>query len=308
MANKCFASKLLRVANEEVGYHEKATNTQLDDKNANPGSGNYTKYAEFFDKKYPNFYNARKNGFAWCDMFVDWCFVNAFGYDDALRLLCQPEKSAGAGTKYSYKYFKDNGKIGKEPKIGSQIFFSRNGSELGINHTGIVEYVDAAKVYCIEGNTSNSVARRTYSRNSSIIIAYGYPEFDTPDTDLDTYLNEMEWTPKSGKIVPMADKLSDIPFGNMSKLSKTIKGFGKCIAESLNVRTLPGASNPTLKSIPFIKRNTEVEICDKVKADDSSTWLYVRINGTTYGFVSSKYIQFSKSSPSGDDSGKYSIV
>jgi hypothetical protein len=58
------------------------------------------------DQKYPKWYNGKKNGFAWCDMFVDWCFLTAFGYEKALALLCQPEKSAGAGCTYSLRYFK----------------------------------------------------------------------------------------------------------------------------------------------------------------------------------------------------------
>ena len=36
--------KMLAVAYEEVGYLEKDSNSQLDSKNANAGSNNYTKY------------------------------------------------------------------------------------------------------------------------------------------------------------------------------------------------------------------------------------------------------------------------
>ena len=67
----CTASKVLAVAAAEIGYKEKASNAQLDDKAANAGSANYTKYARDFDQKYPKWYNGKKNGFAWCDMFVD---------------------------------------------------------------------------------------------------------------------------------------------------------------------------------------------------------------------------------------------
>jgi peptidoglycan hydrolase-like protein with peptidoglycan-binding domain len=63
----CDVSKVLAVAVAEIGYKEKASNSQLDDKTANAGSANYTKYARDFDKKYPNWYNGKKNGFAWCD-------------------------------------------------------------------------------------------------------------------------------------------------------------------------------------------------------------------------------------------------
>lgn len=174
--SKCYASRLVAVAEAEIGYHEKITNAQLDDKGANAGSGNYTKYARDFDTKYSGFYNSKKNGFAWCDMFVDWCFVTAFGLADALRLLCQPTGSAGAGCTYSLQYYRNAGRYFTSPKIGDQIFF---GTSVGNStHTGIVVGVDAQHVYTIEGNTSDQVARRTYALHAGTIVGYGRPAFD----------------------------------------------------------------------------------------------------------------------------------
>ena len=133
-----------------------------------------------------NYAKAHGNGYAWCDMFVDWCFLTAFGYENALRLLCQPEKSAGAGCTYSLRYYKKKGQFHtSNPKPGDQIFFGT-----GIDnstHTGIVEKVDASKVYTVEGNTSDQVARRSYALSNSRILGYGRPAYDnngpsaTPD-------------------------------------------------------------------------------------------------------------------------------
>ena len=167
------ADRVIAVAKAEVGYKEKASNANLDDKTANAGSANYTKYARDFDQKYPNWYNGKKNGFAWCDMFVDWCFLTAFGYQKALELLCQPEKSAGAGCTYSYNYYKNKGQVGTTPKVGAQIFF---GSPGNFSHTGLVYKFDNSYVYTIEGNTSDQVAYRQYSRSKSNIY-YGYPNY-----------------------------------------------------------------------------------------------------------------------------------
>lgn len=91
------------LANAEVGYHEKASNAQLDDPTANSGGANWTKYARDLDSL-PNFYNGQKNGYAWCDIFVDWCFVHIFGEELGRKMLYQPEKSAGAGCLYSAGY------------------------------------------------------------------------------------------------------------------------------------------------------------------------------------------------------------
>ena len=174
----CEAAKVLAVARAEIGYREKASNAQLDDKAANAGSGNYTKYARDFDQKYPKWYNGKKNGYAWCDMFVDWCFLTAYGYENALRLLCQPESSAGAGCTYSLRYYYNNSKFHTSgPKPGDQIFF---GTSLdNSTHTGIVESVDATQVHTIEGNTSDQVARRSYTLSNSRILGYGRPAYDT---------------------------------------------------------------------------------------------------------------------------------
>lgn len=173
----CTASKVIAVAAAEIGYKEKASNSQLDNKTANAGSKNYTKYARDFDQKYPQWYNGKKNGFAWCDMFVDWCFLTAFGYAKALELLCQPEKSCGAGCTYSAGYYKKKGQFyTSNPKPGDQIFFGTSISDC--SHTGIVEKVDGSKVYTIEGNTSDQVARRSYALTSSKIVGYGRPKYD----------------------------------------------------------------------------------------------------------------------------------
>ena len=122
------------------------------------------------------FYNGKKGGSPWCDIFVDYLFLKCFGYKDALRLLCQPEKSLGAACRYSLKYYKRQGRFDKEPKIGSQIFFN---DAAGVSHhTGIVENFDSTKVYTIEGNQGNQVCRKTYSRNYNRIAGYGHPEYD----------------------------------------------------------------------------------------------------------------------------------
>lgn len=183
--SKCYASAVIAVAVDEIGYYEKKSNSQLDSKTANAGSANYTKYAAFFDQECPNWYNGKKNGYAWCDMFVDYCFHKAFGHENALSLLCQPEKSAGAGCTYSAQYFRNKGQFYTSgPKPGDQIFFGTSVSNC--THTGIVEKVDSSKVYTIEGNTSDMVARRSYALGASNIVGYGRPKFDTEDSSAAT--------------------------------------------------------------------------------------------------------------------------
>ena len=64
--------------------------------------------------------------------------------------------------------------------MGDQIFFGT--SIDNCTHTGLVEKVDASKVYTIEGNTSNKCARRSYALNSAKIVGYGRPKYDGAGT------------------------------------------------------------------------------------------------------------------------------
>lgn len=175
--------RLIAAARAEEGYLEKASNDQLDDKTANAGKGNYTKYARDLDSL-GDFYNGRKNGYDWCDVFVDWLFVKVFGKEQALKLLCAPIKSCGAGVKWSAAYYQQEGRFVEEgPRPGDQIFF---GSGSSWWHTGIVLDVHDGQVYTIEGNTTSAngvvpnggcVAVKRYSLTYRNIKGYGRPNY-----------------------------------------------------------------------------------------------------------------------------------
>lgn len=165
--------KLIATAEAELGYREKRSNSELDDKTANAGSGNYTRYARDLDA-IGWFYNGPKQGFAWCDVFVDWCFVKAFGLENALRLLHQPTQSCGAGCTYSLEYFRRVGAFYGSPQVGDQIFFGAVGDS---SHTGIVVGISDTTVTTIEGNTSDGVFRRTYYLGDANIAGYGRPDW-----------------------------------------------------------------------------------------------------------------------------------
>lgn len=189
-----YASEIIELALAEVGYLEKASNRNLDDKTANAGSGNYTKYARDIDK-ITGFYNGKKNGYPWCDVWYDWLFVTKYGAEAAKKLLCQPGYSCGAGCEFSVQYYKQKGQFHKSsPKPGDQIFFY-NSKKTGIVHTGLVYKVDDTYVYTIEGNTSSAsgvvdnggtVAKKQYKLNYYRICGYGRPNYDAePDTKVE---------------------------------------------------------------------------------------------------------------------------
>ena len=184
MAN--YASKLIEVAEAEVGYLEKASNSNLDNKTGNVGNKNWTKYARDL-AKISGFYNGNKNGYDWCDVFVDWCFVQAFGVEEAKKLINHGQYGAGCG--WSSNYFRNVNRFYNTPEIGDVIFFGAKGQEY---HTGIVYNVDNNKVYTIEGNTldgsgviasGGGVFKKSYSITDRNITGYGRPSYDVAPVD-----------------------------------------------------------------------------------------------------------------------------
>lgn len=176
--------KLLAVARAEVGYLEKASNSNLNSKTGNAGYNNYTKYAAELDKL-GDVYNGPKNGYYWCDVFVDWCFVKAFGKDVGVKMLYQPLKGLGAGCTYSAQYFQRKGAFYKNPQPGDQVFFTYN-NDGEYDHTGIVTKVANGRVYTIEGNTSGGsgvvdngggVFQKSYPLGYYLIGGYGRPNY-----------------------------------------------------------------------------------------------------------------------------------
>lgn len=183
------ATKLLKIAAAEIGYKEKKTNSQLDTPDANAGDANYTKYAR--DLAAAGYYQASKQGFAWCDMFVDWCFLQLCGTRaKAEEITCQTGLY-GAGCEWSAKYYKQQNRFyTTDPEPGDQIFFNN------YDHTGIVEKIENGVITTIEGNTSNQVARRTYSIGSSRIDGYGRPKFN-----VENFVESVE-TPEAAATLP----------------------------------------------------------------------------------------------------------
>lgn len=186
--SKYYASTIIALAQNEIGYLEKASNSQLDSKTANAGYNNFTKYARDLDN-IPGFFNGPKNGYPWCTSFYCWLFVKSFGVEQARKMLYLPVNSLAAGCDYALGYYKKNGAFYSAPKAGDQIFFSS--SRGGVAHTGLVEKVTASTVYTIEGNTSTSagviangggVCRKSYSIGYSRIIGYGRPKYDAEST------------------------------------------------------------------------------------------------------------------------------
>lgn len=158
--------KVIQKALSQVGYV------------ASPGK--HTKYAQALDRM-GDVYNGPKDGYDWCDVFADWCYIDTFGKDTAVKMINQPLHGYGAGCWMSAGYYRANGQWSSSPSDAAQIFFGSYGDE---GHTGIVSGYDSTYVHTVEGNTgysegygSGAVLKRTYRRDNPNIAGYGVPNW-----------------------------------------------------------------------------------------------------------------------------------
>lgn len=184
---------LIALAESEVGYLEKKSNAYLDSKTANAGNKNYTKYARDLDN-IQDFYNGKKNGYAWCAVFVDWLLVQTFGVERTRQIANRPNKSLSAGCESVRLYYQQIGRYFDKPEIGDQVIF-RNNKKQAI-HTGIVYNVDSKYVYTIEGNTDGgskvienggAVCKKQYKLGYKYIDGYGRPMYSDEEKNVETF-------------------------------------------------------------------------------------------------------------------------
>lgn len=178
-----YPSDIIRIARDEIGYHEKATNANLDQKTApNDGAGNYTKYARDLDEI--SYFNGKKQGFDWCAVFFNWCTVQMYG-DGMTARSAQYQPNAkyncGAGCTPQANYYREANAFFTSPNPGDQIFYGTAGDE---GHTGLVIEVADKTVTTIEGNLGNQVKLVKHSITDKSIVGYGRPRYEKNDPNV----------------------------------------------------------------------------------------------------------------------------
>lgn len=255
MANDKAIKALIKIAEAEIGYLEKKSNSQLDSKTANAGSANYTKY---WRDVYPS-YQAQP----WCAAFVSWCFEKAFGLETAKKLL----------KHWPYTYCPTLGDLftkNANPKVGDIVIFYRGGE---FAHTGIVTAVSGDRFETIEGNTSGAsgivdngggVCKKSYY-NSNLPGT----KFCTPDYSLVKNVS----TGSSGATSQSADEKKMNTVAYVARMTKDCK----CYVE-------PGGAQA--KMFPVLKKDTVVDVMQYTKNDSAGKkWYFVRLPHPTEGFV-----------------------
>ncbi len=255
MANDKAINALIKIAEGEIGYLEKRSNSQLDSKTANAGSANYTKY---WRDVYPS-YQAQP----WCAAFVSWCFEKAFGLETAKKLL----------KHWPYTYCPTLGDLftkNANPKVGDIVIFYRGGE---FAHTGIVTAVSGDRFETIEGNTSGAsgivdngggVCKKSYY-NSNLPGT----KFCTPNYSLVKNIS----TGSSGATSQSADEKKMNTVAYVARMTKDCK----CYVE-------PGGAQA--KMFPVLKKDAVVDVMQYTKNDSAGKkWYFVRLPHPTEGFV-----------------------
>lgn len=249
-------NKLISIAKSEIGYLEKASNSNLDSKTANAGENNYTKYWRDIKSDY--------QGQPWCACFVTWCFVQAFGQVNAKKLL----------KHYPYVYCPTMASLftlNANPKVGDIVIFKHNGT---FTHTGIVTSVNGDKFTTIEGNTSGG---STIIANGGGVCQKSYYNSNLPGTKF--------CTPDYSLV---ASATASTTTSATSK--KTTRAYIAQIKKNTKCYTASNTSSLS-KLFPSLKKGAVVEVMKYTETDSAGLkWYFIRIpypndDGFVYEFV-----------------------
>ena len=160
------------IAMTQIGYHEGNSRRDKDGLNEN-GSNNFIKYSEY-------------SGFdaAWCAMFIVWCARKVgIGEDSGIldSTTCASVGKDGASFDVQLYHYGEY-----TPRVGDLVFFDSKikrekwkGAYSNTGHVGLIVKTDESKIYTVEGNSDDRVSLKKYDRDSSSILGYGVPSYET---------------------------------------------------------------------------------------------------------------------------------
>lgn len=234
---------VIKVAQNEIGYLEKKTNAQLDNKTANAGYNNYTKY-------WRDIYSAYQTE-PWCAAFVSWCFMKAFGLTMAKKLL----------KHWPYVYCPTLGSLfikNANPKVGDIVIFYRNGT---FAHTGLVTKVQGDRFWTIEGNTSG--ASGIVANGGGVCVKSYYnshlpgTKFCTPDYSLVTSILSGNSSSSTSTTTPTNAK-NYLTVGDKGNAVKTLQTKLNKVGYKLDVDGIYGDN--TLKAVKSFQTKYKKEL------------------------------------------------
>lgn len=245
--------KVLNIALAEVGYLEKKSNSNLYDKTANAGNGNYTKYWAEIKPSY--------QGQPWCACFVTWCLIQAFGVEIATKLL----------KHYPYVYCPTMASLftlNANPKKGDIVIFYRNGT---FAHTGLVTGVNGDYFTTVEGNTSGG---STIIANGGGVCKKGYYNSNLPGTKFITLDWSIVTTPSHWGEEYLNKLVNAGYIENKDVWSFYDSPTSKAMAVALIDKVTGGmwTSEEDDTSVHWVQPNV-ISLCGKKIIEDKTQWL-----------------------------------
>lgn len=151
--------KIIEIAQSQIGVQEDEAHTN---------KGEAIKYQQAAGL-------GSAGGFAWCQSFVFWCGLQAYGNDNPIPKI--------GGVMECLRLAKGNGVlISGAPTIGSQFIINEGN---GKGHTGLVIGIDGDNLTTIEGNSNTDGSRDGYEvvlqtkrkvKDIYAFIHYAYPD------------------------------------------------------------------------------------------------------------------------------------
>ncbi len=228
--------KVIAIAQQEIGYLEKRNANNLDDKTANAGDANYTKYWRDIAPEY--------QGLPWCAAFVTWCFTMAFGKENTKKMLKHyPYISCPEISKKFTLY--------ANPLRGDIVDFWRSGE---FAHTGLVSFTANAggdPFSTVEGNTSGG---STIIANGGGVYAKTYYNSNLPGT---------KFIRPDYSIVADEPSCTDFPKYDLS--DSAIRDIATCITgeqggEDVTACRQEASQIANLNEVTYGRANTEANI------------------------------------------------
>lgn len=263
---------LLKRAESEIGYIEKASASNLDSKTGNKGTANYTKYARDIN----NLGLMGCQAQPWCATFQFWLEVQEFGLTTALQHFHMTKSSYVGYNVFSTKAAFPTSKRSKKPQVGALVVFTHS-------HIGRVVSVSGNTFQTIEGNTSPA----TYDRNGGQVARKTY---SVSDSKIDCFLIIDYASSSTGS---SGSTGSSTKVDSAASFDKSIAGTYTTTSD-LHMRAGAGTSKTILLVVP---KGKSVQNYGYYTAVNGTKWLYVTYNGTT-GYCSSKYLKKAGSSAS----------
>lgn len=284
---------MIKTAEKELGYLEKSSNSNLDNKELGASSGNYTKYWRDIKPEW--------QGQPWCAAFISWILKETYGQEVATKLL----------KHWPYTYCPTMAglfALNANPKVGDIVIFYRNGE---FAHTGIVIEVNGDWFATIEGNASGASG---ITPNGGGVVRKEYYNSQLPGTKFctldwsvvpDNFSNKSSSsasTPATTATTVMGMKLTDIAkyvnaeFGMASgKNYNCLLGVAQCMKDMAEVGGYGNSLSTVLKNNFTKPSSTYTDECLQAVKD-------VFVNGKLR-FPNRRILQFRSFSKYSDGNG-----